>query len=59
MAPPGLGELASRLGLAANRLAMANREMFGCTMAQSVEQVGLRAACDALRSGALIKLVAS
>ncbi|WP_081285863.1 helix-turn-helix domain-containing protein [Tritonibacter mobilis] len=59
MAPPGLGELASRLGLAANRLALAYREVFGCTLVQSTEQVRLHAACDAILGGAPIKLVAS
>jgi|GEM_PF-1059093 len=59
MTPPGLGELASRLGLAANRLALAYREVFGCTLAQSTEQVRLHAACDAILGGAPIKRVAS
>lgn len=59
MAPPGLGELAARLGLAANRLALAYREVFGCTVAQDTEQARLRSACDAILDGTPIKLVAS
>ena len=59
MSPPGLGELASRLGMPANRLALAYREVFGCTLAQGTEQARLRAACEAMREGTPIKLVAS
>ncbi|MBR9652968.1 helix-turn-helix transcriptional regulator [Thalassobius aquimarinus] len=59
MAPPGARDLAGILGVPVNRLAMAYREVFGCTLVQGAEQIRLQAACDALLNGAPIKLVAS
>lgn len=59
MAPPSLGDLAARVGVAANRLTMAYRELYGCTLVQEMEQNRLRAACQALMDGAPVKQVAS
>ncbi|WP_081657493.1 helix-turn-helix domain-containing protein [Pseudovibrio exalbescens] len=58
MAPPNARDLAASLGISANRLANAYREVFNCTLAQGAAQIRLQAACGALQAGASIKVVA-
>lgn len=58
MTPPGQGELADIIGVPTNRLAMAYREVYGCTLVQEIEQSRLRVACQALLDGVPVKQLA-
>lgn len=55
---PSPAELAARTGIPANRLTLAYREVYGCTLTQEIEQARLRAACQALLDGMPVKQLA-
>ncbi|WP_380053671.1 helix-turn-helix domain-containing protein [Falsihalocynthiibacter sp. SS001] len=58
MSPMSIAEIAGTLKISARRLEIAHKELFGSSLHQSMIQLRLEAACDALRAGEPIKSVA-